>query len=56
MCITSRVRQRGLVFLYPGLNYEEKELPCCYGRKYNLFCLPATTQLRQQSRKANGSQ
>ncbi len=29
MCITSRGRQRGLIFLYPGLNYEEEELPCC---------------------------
>lgn len=53
MCITSRARQRGPIFLYPGLNNEEEALPCCDGRVTIIHCLPVTTKPRQHSGKKN---
>lgn len=49
MCITSRVRQREFMFLYPGLNYEEEELPCCLGGNYNtLFICCYTAEVEKR--------
>lgn len=35
MCTTSELIEKGLMFLYPRINYEEEELPCCPGVNYN---------------------